>query len=122
MKKISIPGLFKTKSFILLFLSLTSTAKIFAQQDTVAGIPVNYDESKTGSYTLPDPLTLQNGADEITYGIRGHFLEEDETWPKPDEWGTISAWAWGLGYVMDYLETNADVDAKKVALNVLIEF
>ncbi|MGH9666895.1 MAG: acetylxylan esterase, partial [Bryobacteraceae bacterium] len=24
-------------------------------------IPANYDESKVGSYTLPDPLTLENG-------------------------------------------------------------
>jgi hypothetical protein len=27
----------------------------------VAGIPANYDESKVGTYTLPDPLTLENG-------------------------------------------------------------
>src|ERR1041385_3452201 len=27
----------------------------------VAGIPVNYDESKVGSYRLPDPLVLANG-------------------------------------------------------------
>ena len=27
----------------------------------VAGIPVNYDESKVGTYTLPDPLMLDNG-------------------------------------------------------------
>jgi hypothetical protein len=27
----------------------------------VAGIPVNYDEARTGDYTLPDPLRLENG-------------------------------------------------------------
>src|SRR5665213_932516 len=27
----------------------------------VAGIPVNYDEAKVGTYTLPDPLKLNNG-------------------------------------------------------------
>jgi hypothetical protein len=29
--------------------------------DVVAGIPVNYNEAKVGTYTLPDPLTLSNG-------------------------------------------------------------
>lgn len=29
--------------------------------DTVAGIPVNYDEARVGSYTLPDPLELASG-------------------------------------------------------------
>ena len=29
--------------------------------DVVAGIPVNYDESKVGTYTLHDPLTLNDG-------------------------------------------------------------
>src|SRR5690348_1210403 len=27
----------------------------------VAGIPVNYDETKVGTYKLPDPLLLANG-------------------------------------------------------------
>jgi hypothetical protein len=29
--------------------------------DVVAGIPVNYDEAKVGTYPLPDPLKLNNG-------------------------------------------------------------
>jgi hypothetical protein len=36
--------------------------------------------------------------------------------PKPDEWGTISGWAWGLSRVLDYLEQDKDVDGKRVAL------
>lgn len=27
----------------------------------VAGVPVNYDESKAGGYILPDPLVFTNG-------------------------------------------------------------
>ncbi len=29
--------------------------------DVIAGIPVNYDEAKVGTYSLPDPLILNNG-------------------------------------------------------------
>jgi hypothetical protein len=32
-----------------------------AKQDVVAGIPVNYDEDKVGTYTLPDPLVFPDG-------------------------------------------------------------
>ncbi|MES2177555.1 MAG: acetylxylan esterase [Gemmatimonadota bacterium] len=49
-------------------------------------------------------------------GVRATYLAPGQTAPKPDEWGTIAAWSWGLSRVMDYLETDAGVDAKRVAL------
>jgi hypothetical protein len=33
--------------------------------------------------------------------------------PKTNTWGAISAWAWGYSRMLDYLETDSDVDAKK---------
>jgi dienelactone hydrolase len=32
-----------------------------------------------------------------------------------DAWATIAAWAWGASRVMDYLETDGDIDARRVA-------
>ena len=29
-------------------------------------------------------------------------------------WGSVAAWAWGLSRIMDYLETDKDINAKKV--------
>jgi hypothetical protein len=47
-------------------LALLSCCAANAQPDrppasVVAGIPVNYDETLVGNYTLPDLLTLANG-------------------------------------------------------------
>ncbi|HKH93133.1 MAG TPA: hypothetical protein VKA54_15110, partial [Gemmatimonadaceae bacterium] len=52
----------------------------------------------------------------IPFGIRGRYLEPGQTQFEPDEWGAIAAWAWGLRRVMDHLETEPAIDAKRVAL------
>ena len=35
---------------------------------------------------------------------------------KPDDWGNIAAWAWGLSRVLDYFAVDADVDESRVAV------
>jgi hypothetical protein len=35
---------------------------------------------------------------------------------KPDDWGTLRAWAWGASRALDYFETDKAVDAKQVGL------
>jgi hypothetical protein len=52
----------------------------------------------------------------IKYGIRGYYLKPGTTKPAPDEWGAISAWAWGLSRAMDYFETDKNINSGKVAL------
>jgi hypothetical protein len=53
----------------------------------------------------------------ITQGIRAHYMKSGQTKRKPEEWGSIAAWAWGMSRVQDYLETDKSVDAKRVAIH-----
>jgi hypothetical protein len=66
-------------------------------------------------YVQINPTSIQ--ADQgsgLTKGIIG--LTNKGQPRKPDDWGSLRAWAWGAARGLDYLETDKAVDAKKVGI------
>jgi hypothetical protein len=54
--------------------------------------------------------------DGFSSGIRSHYLEAGQSAPADDQWGAIAAWGWGISRVIDYLETDPDVDGQRIAI------
>lgn len=53
--------------------------------------------------------------DGFKNGVHGIFDSRDK--PRPgDAWGTIAAWAWGASRVMDYFESDKDIDEKHIGV------
>ena len=61
----------------------------------------------------PNSIQADNGTG-ITRGIIGLVNKGQPR--KPDDWGSLRAWAWGAARGLDYLETDTLVDAKKVGI------
>ena len=81
-----------------------------------AEVPTNVQLLRDGwGYAYIDPGSIQadNGAG-LTQGIIG--LVNHGQPRKPDDWGSLRAWAWGAARGLDYLETDSLVDAKHVGI------
>jgi hypothetical protein len=61
----------------------------------------------------PNSIQADNGGG-LTKGIIGLCNKGQAR--QPDDWGSLRAWAWGASRGLDYLESVAAVDAKKVGI------
>jgi hypothetical protein len=58
----------------------------------------------------------KNNEVEFLSGIHRLFYRTGQSFPKANEWGCISAIAWGASRALDYLETDRDIDARRIAV------
>ena len=68
---------------------------------------------------VPSSIQADNGAG-LTQGIIGLVNKGHNR--KPDDWGSLRAWAWGASRAIDYLESDKDVDSKRLAIEGLSRY
>jgi hypothetical protein len=68
------------------------------------------------------PTSIQPDNNHLTSGIIG--LANKGQPRKPDDWGALRAWQWGVSQLIDYFETNSDsmVDPKKIGIEGLSRY
>lgn len=111
------------------------------EPDVVSQIPANYTEAKPGDYLHvlqvlqrgygfavfnytdidPDALSaapygVRPALSAIAQGVRAAYLKPGQTEPASDEWGSIAAWGWGASRIIDWLESDPRIDAKRIAI------
>jgi hypothetical protein len=68
---------------------------------------------------VPGSIQADNGAG-LTRGIIG--LCNKGRPRKPEDWGSLRAWAWGASRALDYFQTDPAVDAKRVGIEGLSRY
>jgi hypothetical protein len=68
---------------------------------------------------VPNSIQADNGAG-LTKGIIGLCNKGQPR--KPDDWGSLRAWAWGASRALDYFEIDKAVDAKQVGIEGLSRY
>jgi hypothetical protein len=71
------------------------------------------------AFLNPNSIQADNGAG-LTRGIIGLVNKGQPR--KAEDWGSLRAWAWGASRALDYLETDAAVDAKQVGISGLSRY
>jgi hypothetical protein len=120
----------EAKGKVPVFLGLNFNGNAAIQNDPEILTNSNNKVSRGASSSRwPVKTVIENGFGLVTACYNDIEIDNKDGWKtgvrtklqddlkiKPKEWGAIGAWAWGLSRIMDYLETDKNVDEKKVAV------
>jgi hypothetical protein len=106
---------------LTLILPANATGPVPVMMDFGGGGSLNQYLAKGWGYALVNPGSIQadNGAG-LTRGIIGLVNKGQPR--KPEDWGSLRAWAWGASRALDYLETDKAVDAKQAGISGLSRY
>ena len=76
--------------------------------------------AKGWGYGSINPGSIQADGPALTSGIIG--LTNKGQPRKPEDWGALRAWQWGVSRLMDYFETDKAVDAEHVGIEGLSRY
>ena len=71
-------------------------------------------------YAGINPTSIQADGPALTSGIIG--LTNKGQPRKPDDWGALRAWQWGVSRLLDYFETDRAVDARQIGIEGLSRY
>jgi lysophospholipase L1-like esterase len=76
--------------------------------------------AKGWGYSSINPASIQADGPALTSGIIGLVNKGQPR--KPDDWGALRAWQWGVSRLLDYFETDKAVDAKQIGIEGLSRY
>jgi len=76
--------------------------------------------AKGWGYGSINPTSVQADGPALTSGIIG--LTNQGQARKPEDWGALRAWQWGVSRLLDYFETDKAVDARQVGIEGLSRY
>jgi lysophospholipase L1-like esterase len=76
--------------------------------------------AKGWGYASINPTSIQADGPALTSGIIG--LTNKGQPRKPEDWGALRAWQWGVSRLLDYFETDKAVDARQVGIEGLSRY
>jgi lysophospholipase L1-like esterase len=76
--------------------------------------------AKGWGYSSINPTSIQADGPALTSGIIG--LTNKGQPRKPEDWGALRAWQWGVSRLLDYFETDKAVDPRHVGIEGLSRY